>query len=117
MLLGLTTVQLCLFIVQATVVLLILTWRRKSLNRFPGPILAALTPAWRIYHAYYNRHKVMELELHEKYGPIVRTAPNVLSFSDPEVIRDVYLKSFHKASYYVPGRNGRFLQSDKPPVR
>jgi len=98
MLLGLTSPQLCLFTIQAALLYLLVTWRRKNLNRFPGPLLAALTPAWRVYHAYYNRHKVMELELHEKYGPIVRTAPNVLSFSDPEVIRDVYLKSFHKAS-------------------
>lgn len=30
------------------------------------------------------------LYIHEKYGDVVRTAPNVLSFRQPQAIKDIY---------------------------
>lgn len=57
------------------------------LRKFPGDKLAALT-AWHWdYHAseqYYFEH------LHNKYGPVVRFAPNMLHFSDPRAHSDIY---------------------------
>lgn len=91
-----TPLHLLLALVAMTVGLIISIWRYKTLNCVPGPLLASVTPLWRVYHAYFSRDRVIELELHERYGPIVRTAPRVLSFSDPEIMRDVYIKGFHK---------------------
>jgi hypothetical protein len=79
-------------------------YRYNNLHKFPGPLFASFTPLWRVYHACFNRDRVMELELHEKYGPVVRAAPSVLSFSDPEIMRDVYIKNFHTACY-IPLRS------------
>lgn len=40
------------------------------------------------------------IHMHEKYGDIVRMGPNVLSFSQPQAIRDIYGpgKQFKKVS-------------------
>lgn len=45
------------------------------------------------------------LTLHEKYGPVVRTAPNELSFSSPGSWRDIYgsrpgHRTFVKGDFY-----------------
>lgn len=48
------------------------------------------------------------LRLHEKYGPVVRTAPNELSFSSAQSWRDIYgfrqgHKTFIKSPFYDGG--------------
>ena len=42
------------------------------------------------------------IELHEKYGAIVRIAPNELSFASPNAAREVLAagKGFHKTDFY-----------------
>ncbi|KAK3367744.1 putative cytochrome P450 [Podospora didyma] len=56
------------------------------LRKFPGPFWARLSNG---YHAYIIRksdnYLVMQ-QLHEKYGPIVRTGPSNLSVIDPAAI-------------------------------
>ncbi|KAL8709010.1 MAG: hypothetical protein Q9220_006219 [cf. Caloplaca sp. 1 TL-2023] len=39
-------------------------------------------------------------QLHEKYGEVVRIGPNVLSFSNPSAIKDIYNKAFVKSEFY-----------------
>ena len=43
------------------------------------------------------------IKLHEKYGPIVRIAPNELSLSSPNAAREVLAagKGFHKTDFYA----------------
>lgn len=46
-------------------------------------------------------------ELHDRYGPVVRVAPNQLSFSSATSWKDIYghtpgRKHFHKGSFYEP---------------
>ena len=60
-----------------------------SLRRFKGPLLASFTNAWRLFYNYRNT-KVPFKDLHNRYGDIVRIGPNVLSFRDPQAIRDIY---------------------------
>lgn len=41
-------------------------------------------------------------KLHEKYGEIVRYGPNILSFSNPKALRDIYARGdegFPKVSF------------------
>ncbi|KIM39662.1 hypothetical protein M413DRAFT_19768 [Hebeloma cylindrosporum] len=62
------------------------------LSKYPGPPLAALT-LW--YKAYYDIVKdggwSEHIEqLHERYGTIVRIAPNELHFSDPRAYNEIY---------------------------
>lgn len=62
------------------------------LARFPGPKLAAVT---RYYEAYYDvicggKYVFKLVELHQKYGPIVRISPYELHFIDPAYLDTVY---------------------------
>lgn len=55
-------------------------------------------------------HKWLQ-QLHRQYGPVVRLAPNELSFIEPEVWKDVYghraTNSFQKSKeFYGPDANG-----------
>ena len=60
------------------------------LYRFPGPRLWA---ASRIFWAYYHFQGDLVAQikaLHDVYGPIIRVAPNELSFTDLAAWRDIY---------------------------
>ncbi|KAF2740901.1 cytochrome P450, partial [Polyplosphaeria fusca] len=75
------------------------------LSRFPGPWLAAYTNIPYSYWFLKGRQPFVMLALHEKYGPVVRTAPNELSFNTPESWKDIYghrsgRKTFTKGDFY-----------------
>ena len=54
------------------------------LASFPGPKLAAVTQLHYIYYLLSGKLPFNNLKLHEKYGPIIRIAPNELSFNNAE---------------------------------
>ncbi|RDW82598.1 hypothetical protein BP6252_03710 [Coleophoma cylindrospora] len=60
------------------------------LRSYPGPKLwAASHIPWAYYHVTGDIY--LELErLHRKYGPVVRVAPNNLSYTDPDAWNDIY---------------------------
>ncbi|KAJ5537848.1 hypothetical protein N7494_007327 [Penicillium frequentans] len=68
------------------------------LKEFPGPPLARCTSLWGFY---WNLHGLRAHKIdnaHKRYGTIIRIAPNLLSFSDPEAVREIYnSKNFVKA--------------------
>ena len=76
------------------VVLFILSLLRtrysRGLNKFNGPFLASFTNLWKLWYALKGSQKQMYVDIHEKYGDIVRLGPNELSFADPRAIRDIY---------------------------
>ena len=58
------------------------------LSRYPGSIIAAVSPSW--YDWYWNYHHngtlLFEIERqHRIHGPVVRIGPNELHVNDPEV--------------------------------
>ncbi|KAI5275188.1 putative cytochrome P450 monooxygenase [Aureobasidium subglaciale] len=59
------------------------------LSQHPGPLLNAISPLPRLYLNINGREPQTVLEWHLKYGPIVRMAPNELSFITP-VWKDIY---------------------------
>lgn len=61
-----------------------------ELARFPGPFLAKLStiPNWR--HACAGDRHLWLLQLHERYGPIVRYTPNSLSFNTASAVETIY---------------------------
>jgi cytochrome P450 len=73
----------------------------SPLAKFPGPKLAAAT---HLYQKYFDllakRHGgqfPMEIKrMHEKYGPIVRIAPDELHIDDPEYWQEVYCSNSAK---------------------
>jgi hypothetical protein len=61
-----------------------------GLNAYPGPLLASASGVWRVWYTWNHRHEKPLVRLHERYGEVVRIAPNVLSFANPQAIKDIY---------------------------
>ncbi|CAJ2506367.1 Uu.00g004970.m01.CDS01 [Anthostomella pinea] len=78
------------------------------LNRFPGPKIAKFTNAAHSWWYLGGRQPFDLLELHKKYGHVVRTAPNELSFNSAQSFKDIYgfrhgHKPFIKGTFYEGG--------------
>ncbi len=52
---------------------------------------------------YRGKTETDHIKIHEQYGPIVRIAPNELSFASPNAAREVLAagKGFHKTDFYA----------------
>jgi cytochrome P450 len=66
------------------------THLRHPLREFPGPRLAAWSDIPYCYWLLRGRQPFILLGLHEKYGPVVRIAPNELSFNTASSWKDIY---------------------------
>lgn len=62
----------------------------KGLNKYPGPIPARFTDAWRFLDVWNRRPDITQIALHRQHGDVVRLGPNTLSFSDPAAIKTIY---------------------------
>lgn len=94
---------LVLFVIKA-----IYNHINHPLYRFPGPAIAAWTNALHSWTFLDGRQPYSILALHEKYGPVVRTSPNELSFSSASSWRDIYgfrpgHRPFVKSEFYDGG--------------
>lgn len=74
----------------------------QGLNHIPGPPLASYTNLWRFFVVWTRRAESTHLALHEKYGPLVRLGPRVVSVSDPAAIQIIYALNagFVKSGFY-----------------
>ena|SRR6202035_739930 len=63
------------------------------LSKYPGPFLASITRWWMVSEIFGGHHEQHIRELHKKYGPIVRIAPNEVAISDPEAVKIIYSTS------------------------
>ena len=62
----------------------------RGLQKVPGPFLAKFTDLWRLLDVHKGSHHWKIIELHRKYGKIVRLGPNYVSVADPRAIQDIY---------------------------
>ncbi|RHZ66779.1 uncharacterized protein CDV56_109393 [Aspergillus thermomutatus] len=60
------------------------------LRKIPGPGLARFTELWRSSRYFKGKWHRDILQLHRKYGPVVRIAPNEVSIVSPNLITTVY---------------------------
>ncbi|OTA58824.1 putative cytochrome P450 [Hypoxylon sp. EC38] len=95
------------------------------LSRFPGPKLAACSNVPYSISFLGGRQPYKMLNLHRRYGPIVRVAPNELSFNTAQSFRDVYgfrpgHKTFVKSIFYEGGsfaaKGVHSIVSERDPV-
>jgi hypothetical protein len=77
-------------LILGTIARLLSQFYHNGLQKYPGPFLASFTNLWRLCHAYKNSHREPMVHMHEKYGDVVRIGPNVLSFSQPQAMKDIY---------------------------
>ncbi|KAI8623342.1 benzoate 4-monooxygenase cytochrome P450 [Xylariaceae sp. FL1651] len=78
------------------------------LAKLPGPRLAAVSNISYSYWFLGGRQPYKILDLHLKYGPVVRLAPNEVSFNSAASWRDIYggrqsHKTFIKSDFYDGG--------------
>jgi benzoate 4-monooxygenase len=92
------------------------------LRGIPGPLVAALTPYYLALSNFHGNRVKLVHRLHEKYGRVVRIAPNELSFSDKSVIQQLYsqttdfMKSPRYDNYTIPPIS-IFVMRNKQQVR
>ncbi|KAF4547497.1 Cytochrome P450-like protein 33 [Elsinoe fawcettii] len=72
------------------------------LAKYNGPLLAVLSPLWKLWHVSAGDYEEVLKELHRKCGAIVRVGPNHLDVTHPDAVKDVFLtgKTFVKSSFY-----------------
>lgn len=80
---------------------------KSPLYSIPGPFWTRFTKLW-----YFNRVRIGHFEhenidLHRKYGPIVRIAPDHYSIDDPAAIKTIYGtgSKFPKSEWYEAFKN------------
>lgn len=77
------TVATILYVVAASVHRIFFS----PISRIPGPKLAALTYFYQSYfdlYPYQGRWLFQQIELHKRYGPVVRVGPDEIHVDDPE---------------------------------
>jgi hypothetical protein len=60
------------------------------LGKIPGPRLARVTGLWRTSRYFRGSWLDDIVKLHRTYGPVVRIAPNEVSFVDELALRELY---------------------------
>lgn len=75
---------------------------KHGFSKYKGPLLASFTDMWKMFYAYSRKYQPPMIDVHEKYGDIVRLGPNSISFSKPEAIKDIYGagKAWDKSGFY-----------------
>lgn len=74
----------------ALIAYLAFNYFNRGLQKYPGPVLARLTNAWRFVDVLNRRPDITHIKLHRQHGDVVRLGPNALSFSDPAAIKTIY---------------------------
>ncbi|KAH7321513.1 cytochrome P450 family protein [Rhexocercosporidium sp. MPI-PUGE-AT-0058] len=75
----------------------------SPLRSVPGPFWARLTRWWLFSEIYRGEFEKTNIELHKRYGPVVRIAPNEYSIDDPEATKEIYGLGSHfvKSAWYI----------------
>jgi Gpi18-like mannosyltransferase len=63
---------------------------RSPLKNIPGPFLAKFTNLWRLFHVLTGHAQRTQKQLHDRYGSAVRLGPNLVTLSDPRLVKVVY---------------------------
>ncbi|KAJ8123117.1 hypothetical protein ONZ43_g857 [Nemania bipapillata] len=60
------------------------------LRKYPGPLLAKVSDWFTGFHAFKKDLHLEIFQCHQKYGPVVRVAPDRLVFNTVEALQDIY---------------------------
>ncbi|KAK5057606.1 hypothetical protein LTR84_011606 [Exophiala bonariae] len=97
-----------LYVVLATGVIAIVVlyanrrWRRH-LRDVPGPFWDSFSYVPRLLKTAYGQRCYIDIDLHRRYGSLVRVGPNEISFSDSSALSQVYSANtrYEKSDFYV----------------
>ncbi|PMD59449.1 cytochrome P450 [Hyaloscypha bicolor E] len=93
------------------------------LSKYPGPFLWKISRLPQTYYLFRGTLPWKIHQLHEKYGPVVRLAPNELSYTTVDAWHDIYTRlpdrsqlkkdlSFAASGASKAGENGPMLELD-----
>ncbi|KAI1123044.1 cytochrome P450 [Nemania abortiva] len=63
------------------------------LKHIPGPTIARFTPVWLWYISWRGVECTVLGDMHKKYGPVIRVAPNEVDISDGRAGLKIYVKN------------------------
>ncbi|GAP91697.1 putative cytochrome P450 oxidoreductase [Rosellinia necatrix] len=74
----------------------------SPLRSIPGSFLSRFTDGWYLWRILHRKFQVEQIELHRKYGPIVRLGPKRFSFADADALKTIYGHGieFRKSKWY-----------------
>lgn len=81
------------FTAVSLLVYIILVRTLSPLGGIPGPFWASITNLWIVHKTRQLHRQSLDVELHKKYGPLVRIGPNIVSVGSPSVVKTIYSKS------------------------
>ncbi|KAK0493478.1 cytochrome P450 monooxygenase [Armillaria luteobubalina] len=87
---DLSTVVATIFVLVILVYLVPYLADSHSLRSYPGPFIAKFSDAWLAYVTYKEHRSEVIHNLHIKYGPFVRIAPNHVSVALPDAQIIIY---------------------------
>ncbi|KAG9244214.1 cytochrome P450 [Calycina marina] len=95
-------VQVFAAVAGAIVSFLAWNYLTSPIKNVPGPLIAKCTNWWRFFSIYNNTSVDTQRALHEKYGTAVQVGPNLVSLSDPTVLKTIYSTrgEFLKSTFY-----------------
>ncbi|KAI8316276.1 hypothetical protein K4K59_000174 [Colletotrichum sp. SAR11_240] len=81
-------------------------WLWYRLSHVPGPFWHAITGFSMARAALNGSVHEYYMELHERYGPLVRIGPNTVMFSDPDTLKRIAAarSKYTKGEWYAVGR-------------
>lgn len=89
-LLDLSAGTLIVLVCGINILALAIQYILDPLKAVPGPFAARFTRLWYFLEIYKGSFEKTNIELHEKYGPVVRIAPNEYSIDDVEAAKAIY---------------------------
>ncbi|CAG8904564.1 unnamed protein product [Penicillium egyptiacum] len=73
------------------------------LRGIPGPFWASVSDFFKLWILHTKQAHTLGIEYHEKYGSIVRAAPNLLAVDDPMLLPQIYHRRVDKTDVYTVG--------------
>ncbi|KAF4991639.1 hypothetical protein FDECE_13987 [Fusarium decemcellulare] len=97
--------SLPVLLIAAAVCVTLFLWRCISspLSKVPGPLLSRFTPLALRWHEFRANRTLYIHSLHLKHGPVVRIAPDEMSFTSYEAVKEIYGtlgSGYDKSSFY-----------------
>lgn len=75
----------------------------SPLSKIPGPWYTRFTSLWIKYQEFTAKRRQSIHRLHQVYGPVIRLAPNEVSFTSLEAIQKIYSSGgsgYDKTEFY-----------------
>lgn len=79
-------------VILAAVIILKLLWKRygMGLNGIPGPTLQSFSMIPRAHQVWKGKIHLHDMNVHKKYGKLVRIGPRLVSIADVTAMNTVY---------------------------